>query len=288
MSEPRPFHRLFGLSWIDFFEGTTVEVQTESDLSLKQQRLDLVLIRRGHEPIPRRLPDGFEELAAHNLVTFKSYQEALTPYALWELVGHLVNYHKQSSPSLDDPLRLADYRLFAVCARFPHNLDQEIGLVRRGEGVYDIVGLGLSIRLVVANQLPLTEHNARLLLFSPREDQLRYGREHYRPYSAQTSSLLLQLFMTYSEDPTMADPRLEEFYRESLANLAKRLTPEQRLNLVKDLPPEERLEGLPPEELRKRLAPEERLLGLSDDEVAKALEALACKRKANGSSEKPS
>lgn len=26
MSEPRPLHRLFALSWIDFFEGTSVEV----------------------------------------------------------------------------------------------------------------------------------------------------------------------------------------------------------------------------------------------------------------------
>ncbi len=183
-----------------------------------------------------------------------------------ELVGHFVNYRKQSSPSLDDLLPVADYRLFAVCVRFPHNLDQEVGLIRRSEGVYDIVGLGLSIRLVVANQLPQAEHNAMLHLFSAREELLRYGREHYRPHSAETSTLLLQLFETYSEDLTMADKRLQEFYRESIDKL---------------------LDSLPPEELRKRLAPEERLLGLSDDEVAKALEALARKRKANGSSEKP-
>jgi len=81
-------HRLFGLSWIDFFQGTTVTVETEIDLSLKQQFLDVVLIRKGPEPIPRRLPDGFEALAAHNLVTFKSHQEALDGWALCELVGH--------------------------------------------------------------------------------------------------------------------------------------------------------------------------------------------------------
>jgi hypothetical protein len=34
-SEPRPLHRLFGLSWIDFFRGTAVGVETEVDLSLK-------------------------------------------------------------------------------------------------------------------------------------------------------------------------------------------------------------------------------------------------------------
>jgi hypothetical protein len=72
MSDPRPLHRLFGLSWIDFFQGTAVEVETEMDLSLKQQFVDVVLIRRGPGPIPRPLPDGFEDLAGHNLAGRKS------------------------------------------------------------------------------------------------------------------------------------------------------------------------------------------------------------------------
>ena len=76
MSELQPLHRLFGLSWIDFFKGTAIGVETELDLSLKQQFLDLVLIRQGIEPIARPLPDGFDNLTAHNLVTFKSHQEA--------------------------------------------------------------------------------------------------------------------------------------------------------------------------------------------------------------------
>lgn len=45
MSEVSPLHRLFGLSWIDFFQGTSIRVETELDLSLKQQFLDLVIIR---------------------------------------------------------------------------------------------------------------------------------------------------------------------------------------------------------------------------------------------------
>src|SRR5204863_8630149 len=115
MSELRPLHRLFGLSWIDFFQGTAVAVETEMDLSLKQQFIDLVLIRKGPGPLPRPLPDGFEDLAGHNLVTFKSHQEALDPWALWELVGHFVNYRKQASPSIHDLLPEDDFRLFAVC-----------------------------------------------------------------------------------------------------------------------------------------------------------------------------
>src|SRR5689334_4956857 len=38
------FHRLFGLSWTDFFRGTDVAVETEFDLSTKQQFLDVVII----------------------------------------------------------------------------------------------------------------------------------------------------------------------------------------------------------------------------------------------------
>src|SRR5438034_7330767 len=111
-----------GLTWIDFFRGTDIGVETELDLSLKQQFLDLVLIRKEPGPIPRPLPDGFEDLAAHNLVTFKSHQEALDCWALWELIGHYVNYRKQSSPSLQNLLPESDYRLFAVCSRFPQQL----------------------------------------------------------------------------------------------------------------------------------------------------------------------
>src|SRR5258708_39601517 len=111
MNERRPLHSLFGLSWIDFFQGTSVDVETELELSLKQQYVDVVLIRKEPGPIPRPLPDGFENLATYNLVTFKSYQEALDAWAICELIGHFVNYRKQSSPSLDDLLPETQSRL---------------------------------------------------------------------------------------------------------------------------------------------------------------------------------
>jgi hypothetical protein len=278
MSDPRPLHRLFWLSWVDFFQGTDIGVEMEMDLSLKQQFLDLALIRKGPGPIPRPLPDGFEDLAAHNLVTFKSHQEALELWALWELVGHFVNYRKQSSPSLEDLLPESDYRLFAVCARYPHNLAQQVELTRLREGVYEVRGLGLRVRVIVVSQLPQAEHNAMLHLFSAREDLLRYGREHYRPHSPETSTLLYELFKAYSEGPVMSD-KLKEFVRQSIDQL------------LKSLPAEERLKGLSPEERLKGLPVEERLKGLSAAEVARALppevlEALARELKANGSSSK--
>ena len=276
MSDPRPLHRLFGLSWIDFFQGTAITVETEIDLSIKQQFLDLVLIRKGPEPIARPLPDGFDDLADHNLLTFKSHQEALDGWALCELVGHYVNYRKQASPSMQNLLPESDFRLLAVCARYPHNLAQEVTLTPVQEGVYEVRLLAMIVRIIVVNQLPRMEHNAMLHLFAAREELLRYGQEHYRPHSAETSSLLYELFKAYSEDPTMPD-KLKEFVRQSIDQL------------LASLPAEERLKGLPAEELRKRLSTEERLKGLTADEVVKALppemlEALARRLKANGSS----
>src|SRR5262249_14420359 len=153
------------------------------DLSLKQQFLDRVLIRKGTGPVPRRLPDGFEDLAAHNLVSFKSHQEALDGWALCEFVGHYVNYRKQISPSLHDLLAECDLRLFAVCARWPHNLAQQVALTNVQEGVYEVRLVTMPARIIVVHQLPLEEHNAMLHLFSAREALLRYGREHYRPHS---------------------------------------------------------------------------------------------------------
>ena len=106
-----------------------------------------------------------------------------------------------------------------------------------------------------------------LLLFSAREELLRYGQTHYRAHSKETSSLLLKLFKVYSEDPTMPD-KLQEFVRETIDEL---------------------LASLPPEKLREQLSPEERLKGLSAEEILKALppetrEALARQLQANGPS----
>jgi hypothetical protein len=288
MSEPRPLHRLFALTWIDFCQGTTIAVETEMDLSLKQQFVDLVLLRKGLEPIPRPLPDGFEELAAHNLLTFKSHQEALDGWALCELVSHYVNYRKQSSPSLQDLLPESEFRLFAVSSRFPHNLAQQVTLAPLREGVYEVQVLTLRLRVIVVSQLPQKEPNAMLHLFSAKQELLRYGQEHYRPRSKETSTLLYELFKAYSEDPNMPES-LEEFFRQSIDKLLKSLPAEE---LRKRLSPEERLEGLPAEERLKGLPAEERLKGLSAEVLIRALtpevlEALARQLRANGPPSKP-
>jgi hypothetical protein len=155
-----------------------------------------------------------------------------------------------------------------VCARFPHNLAQQVTLTPVRGGVYETRLVTMPARVIVVHQLPEEEHNA-LLLFSAREELLRYGREHYRPHSPETSTLLYELFKAYSEDANMPD-KLKEFVRQSIDKL------------LQSLPAKERLKGL---------SAEERLKGLSADEVAKALppeilEALTRRLQANGSEPK--
>src|SRR5947209_17330765 len=155
MDEQRPWHRLFDLSWTDFFRGTPVSVELEKDLSLKQQLLDVVLIRKGPGALPCRLPDGFEDLAAHNLVSFKSYQETLDGWTLNELVGRYVNYRKQVSPSMQELLPEADFRLLAVSVRYPQGLARQVTLEPLQQGVYRVRHFTGPIRVVVVHQLPL-------------------------------------------------------------------------------------------------------------------------------------
>jgi hypothetical protein len=116
-----------------------------------------------------------------------------------------VNYRKQSSPSLDELRPENEYRLYAVCARYPQNLAQQMQMLPLQEGVYEVHGLGLRIRIIVLSQLPAVEHNAMLLLFSAKFELLRYGQAHYRPYSKDTSTLLLDLFKAYNEEADMSE-----------------------------------------------------------------------------------
>jgi hypothetical protein len=146
------------------------------------------------------------------------------------------------------------------------------------EGVYDVWGFGLCLRIIVAGQLPQVEHNAMLHLFSARDELLRYGQAHYRPWSRDTSKVLTLLVESYSEDPAMSE-KLKEFLRQSLDELLAKLPPEERL---KGLPPEERLKGLPPEERLKGLTIEEAIRALPPE----ALEELKRQFKGNGSAPK--
>src|SRR5439155_9438662 len=95
----RDWHRLFGLLLTDFFSGSPFAVEVERDLSVQQQLLDVVIVRRGRGRFAGRLPDGLEGFRTHNLMTFKSHHETLDGWAMKELVCSDVAYRKLVSPA---------------------------------------------------------------------------------------------------------------------------------------------------------------------------------------------
>jgi hypothetical protein len=280
------WHRLFGLMMTDLFAGSPFVVELERDLSLKQQFLDVVVLRKREGLFPGRLPDGLEQLATHNLITFKSHHEALDDWALKELTGHYVNYRKQVSPSLRDLLSEDEFRLLGVCARFPRNLAGEISLRETAAGVYECRRGTDAIRVIVASQVPHAEHNAVWHLFSASVERVRYGAEQYRIRSNDATTFLGNLFEHYRVEGLEMPYTVEDFRRDYVREHLDKLTPEERL---KGLPPEERLKGLPPEERLRGLSLRDRLAGLVPDELLNSLsdEELARLFRHGGSSGGP-
>lgn len=182
-----------------------------------------------------------------NLITFKSHQEALTDWTLKELTGHYVSYRKLVSPSPQTLLPETDFRMYAVCSRFPHNLSHEVSWQEFQPGVYQCQRGTDLIRVLVTGQLPRKEHNSGLHLYSVSMEQVDYGARHYRQRSPQTSTLLDQLLRGYQEEGVVMSYTMEDFRRDYIMEMFKTLTPEDRRKTLKTLSPDELLEGLSPE-----------------------------------------
>jgi hypothetical protein len=276
------WHRCFGLIWCDRLFATPHRVETERDTSTQKQLLDLLIVLGEFPDRLRDLPDGFQTLARHNLVTFKSYHEALDAWAILELLAHYVGYRKSLGV---EPLD-TDFRLYAVCARRPTELLRAGWLRERSPGVFALPVLGVEIRVIVIALLPQTPNNAMLHLFSADEALVEFGRQHYRPHSSHTSQVIFDLFAKYLGEGIPMGMTLEEYARLSrqrmiqTASMAERLdgiTLEERLAgippeaVAQQLTPEQRVAGLPPEQLAQQLTPEQRLAGLTPDQIAQRL-----------------
>jgi hypothetical protein len=244
------WHRLFGLLLTDFFAGSPFVVELEKDLSIKKQLLDVVILRKRRGEFSRPLPDGLDRLANHNLITFKSHHEALDDWALKELTGHYVNYRKQVSSSHAALLPEADFRLYAVCSRYPHNLAAAVTWTTVQDGVYDCLRGSDVIRVLVAQELPRTVNDALLHLLSAAPDHVRYGAEHYTQRSADTSTVLGQLFEGYQREGLKMSYTMEDFRRDYVKEHVKYLTVEERLQ---GLSAEQLLQHLSRQEIERHL-----------------------------------
>jgi hypothetical protein len=281
----RDWHRLFGLLLSDFFTGTPFTVEVERDLSAQQQLVDVLILRRGRGRFVGRLPDGMDGLVAHNLISFKSHREALDDWAMKELIGHYVAYRKLVSSSPSDLLPAEHFRLYAVCARFPHNLSVQVPWHQRQAGVYDCQWGTDVVRVIVAGELPREARNAPLHLFSASPELVGYGRGAYRQRSDRTSRLLRQLFETYQGDFIMPFT-WEDFEHWYIKDHFPQLTPAEQREVFGRLPAERQrdlLQSLPAEERQaflRSLPMEEILAALSEEQIRHYLDQHAAGRPA--------
>jgi hypothetical protein len=253
----RNWHRIFAVSLADVVTGLPFHVLQELELAQIKQRLDVALIRLFEALLGQRfwpdLPDGLEDLADHNLVTYKSLHESLSCSAICELVSHGVLYAKQEwddwEAALPDPARL---RLLAVATHRPAWLkpDEQPGQTCRMPGVYEIQVLQLTIRVIVPREVALIPKNALWHLLSADPERVRYGTEHYHLRNPVLYNMLNDLKETYALEGVEMPYTIEDYKREVARELLKKMSPRE---IREVLSPRELLEGLSLEEIQAYL-----------------------------------
>ncbi len=247
----REWHRLFGLILTDFFTNLPFTVEVERDLSQQQQLLDVVIVRRGRGRFAERLPDGLTDLVDHNLITFKSHHETLDDWAMKELVGHYVAYRKLVSSTTSALLPEDQFKLYAVCARFPQRLSGQVPWHERQAGVYDCQWGTDRVTVIVAGELPREAQNAPLHLFSASPELVGFGQGVYQRHSDRTSGLIGQLFERFHGEGLLMAYTMADFTREFIIEHFPKLSPEEQRKLLQSLPAEQLLAGLSPEQIRQ-------------------------------------
>ncbi len=269
------WHHLLGMSLKDFFTETFYEVRLEEDLSKKKQILDVLIIEMKEGNPPNKLPDGFENMKTHNLLSYKSIREPFDDWTADELLGHFVNYRKQASPSLKKLLPKEDFQLYAVSTRYPRKLASQKPFEPVKKGVYDIRWGLRKIRLIVTSRIPKEKRNALWLMFSAVQEKVQYGVSNYVGRMDEMSSTINQLLIKYQTEGVINMPYTVEDYRRELEhNVLNTLTPEKILEkfsldeLLKKASSEDRVKGL------KGVPTEEKLKGISPEEIETYLKKL--------------
>jgi len=234
------------------FAGTGWCVDVEVDLSLQQQRLDLVVVRRGVALAVPLWPDGFGLPADYNLFTFKALNDPLDHWALKELLAHAVNYRKSVSPDRDRLLPEEQFRLLAVSMRYPRGLAERVPLQPRGPGFYDVQWGTDTIRVLVLREMPAAEQNLVWNLFSSDPERIQQAFQRLRPRQQTWSALLNDLLHYYGLEGLAMPYTMEDYERDVEERVLRMLTPEKRLQ---GLTPEQRLQGIPPEQRLQGLTP---------------------------------
>ncbi|MGI9211030.1 MAG: hypothetical protein ACR2HF_01025 [Methylococcaceae bacterium] len=279
------WHRLLGLMLEDRFYGSPYRVAVEVDVARKTQLLDIVVVEQETDQAWSEdddLPDGFENLKAYNLITFKSHHESLNNWAVKELIGHYVNYRKQIStqkkliPQHKNKLMPQHaFGLYAVCNRYPQKLKKFL-CSGPAQGIYELTWGTDSIRVIVLSQISQEPKNDLWQLFSHKRLQVELACSRYRPHrQEQGTAVIRRIVETYQlEFPDMAYT-FDQFTKEFVADHLKLLSPDE---VLKHYSPDQRLNGLSPDQRLKDLSPDQRLKDLSPDEIADHLSPESLER----------
>jgi len=226
------------------------------------------------------LPDGLDDLVAHNLISFKSYREPLSDWALKELTGHYVNYRKQVSPSLNDLLPTDRFQLYGVSTRFPQKLANQVQMEGIQPGVYEVVWGTHPIRVMVLNEIPEGEQNALWNLFSAVREKVVSAAAHYRQDASDLSSIINDLFENYQLEGLVMPYTMEDYQRDVARRYLDQMSMEERLkglsidDILRRFPADDILQRFSADEILQRFSADERLKGLSPAEIRTYLETL--------------
>ncbi|OUD12612.1 hypothetical protein [Thioflexithrix psekupsensis] len=261
------WHRVFGLTLIDFFLDSEYEVILEKELTAKKQFLDIAIIKRKEGKAITELPEGLEELAAHNLITYKSMQESLNTWAIDELIGHYVNYRKQESQSLHHLIPVEKIKLFAMCTRYPKSLEQSgLKLEQQQNAVFNLTYGSHQIKVLVLSKMPKAQRNAIWQLFSGTGEGFVYGGQNYNWHSRQDKAILNQLYEFYKQKGAVMPYTMDDFVRDYVSENLHVLSADE---VLKRYSPDEVLGHYSPDEVLKQYSSDEVLKHYSPDEVLK-------------------
>ncbi|WP_211942384.1 hypothetical protein [Cylindrospermopsis raciborskii] len=216
------------------FYNSPYEVEVEKDLTIRKQLLDIIIIKRYKDSGFNLYPAGLENMSKHNLISYKSIHESFTVWSLMELIGHYVNYRKQTSKSLSNLLPEEDYRLYGLTTHEPTQLMGRLKWKTVSEGVYDIECVTMNVRLIVLSKIPKSANNELWRLFSARaevvEETISHYQESYR--KSECSILMQQLYEFYIKEKLPMTYTLEQFKKDFIISHLREIPTEEVLKLI--------------------------------------------------------
>ena len=263
----------------------------EKDLSMWQKFLDILLVREDQHSNwhPQHSPDGFapNDLRAHNLISFKSFQESFNSNAAEHLVACISDYrywvqaekrpHSGTEPEL---LPNDQLQTITVTAQYPRKLADELGANQwqstSSDGVYEMKWGTRPIRVIVCRRVEIATRNALWLLFSGDEERVAFAMQHFGLNNQEMSTILTDISETYQLQGLNMPYTIEDYKRECIEKALesiKTLPADEQEDVLEQLPADLRLRGLDAKDRLEGLDAQDRLEGLDAKDRLEGLDA---------------